>query len=451
MIYFPADPLTPGALLPTPAVLRSLPSPAYMISEAALDYDMSLLREVADRAACKMLLAQKAFTMPRAADLVRKYLDGTTASGIFEAKAGHAIGGETHVYSPAYGEEELRELLSFAHTILFNSWREWEHWQPLIRTELAGRPQSERPRFGLRVNPGYSEVETLIYNPCTPLSRLGMTPEAFNLGLSRWDSSIRRGPEPSQCSEQPYIDGLHFHALCQQNADVLERVLERFLNHYGAFLERVNWLNLGGGHHITRPDYDIDLLIRLIERLHKLCPHLEIYLEPGEACALNAGLLLATVLDIDPVSRNVILDTSAACHMPDVLEMPYQPRVWLLDNPAAEATVPGSTLRLSVSVTDRDDLETTYPGCLRAAVDGAERYVLGGPTCLAGDIIGLYEFNRPLVRGDILLFGDMAIYSFVKNNTFNGIPLPALLWLNSDTTVDTIKNFGYRDFIERLG
>lgn len=369
-----------------------LRTPYYLIDEALLVRNLEILREVSERAGCKILLAQKAFSMFAVYPLLRQYLAGTAASGLFEARLGHEeFGGETHVFSPAYRADEFDEILRCADDIVFNS--------PAQVRKYAEKARAAGKSVGLRVNPECSTQEGhAIYDPCAPGSRLGTTLDNFDEALL------------------PLLDGLHFHTLCEQNSDDLETTLAAFEEKFGKYLHEMKWLNLGGGHHITRGDYDRERLIRLVRRLRETYD-VAVYLEPGEAVVLNTGFLVTSVLDtLHNGMELAILDTSAACHMPDVIEMPYRPP--LLDS--GEAGVRAHTYRL------------------------------GGPTCLAGDIIGEYSFDAPLNVGDRLVFGDMALYTMVKNNTFNGMPLPSIVVKHRDGSFETVRSFGFADFRERL-
>ena len=378
---------------------KKVETPCYVIDEAALRKNLELLKYVREKAGCKILLAQKAFSAFAVYPLIAQYLDGVTASGIFEAKLGYEemakpFGRENHVFSPAYPEKDFDELLRICDHMVFNSPAQWAKYREKVRGS------ARYIQAGLRVNPEYSEIETDIYNPCFKGSRLGTT-----LSRLKEDISLIDG-----------IDGLHFHTMCEQGADVLARTLPHVEERFGFLFDRIKWLNFGGGHHITRPDYDVELLIETIVRFREKYG-LEVYLEPGEAVALNAGYLVTQVLDTFGNGVDVaITDASAACHMPDVLEMPYRPEI-------AGAGKAG---------------EKPYT------------YRLGGNTCLAGDIIGDYSFDRPLKAGDRLVFGDMAIYSMCKNNTFNGIPLPSIYLLRENGAVELAKRFGYEDFKNRL-
>ena len=375
---------------------NELPTPCYVIQEEQLRQNLEILKGVMDRTGCKILLAQKAFSMYEVYPLIAQYLSGTTASGLYEARLGAEemgipFGKETHIFSPAYKEEEFDEILTYCDHIVFNSFEQLERFGK--RAAEAGKS------VGLRSNPQYSTQEGHeIYDPCATGSRLGVTIEKFR-------------PELLE-----YVDGLHFHALCEQDAQPLHDTLKEVERQFGEWLPKMKWLNFGGGHHITREGYDIALLERCICDMKEKYD-LEIFLEPGEAVALNAGVLLTKVEEIVENSIQIaILDTSAACHMPDVLEMPYRP-----------------------------PLQDGYE-----AEEKAYTYRLAGPTCLAGDVIGDYSFAEPLKRGDTLTFEDMAIYTMVKNNTFNGMRLPAIVLEDKDGECRVVRQFGYEDFKMRL-
>jgi len=373
--------------------LNSVKTPCYVISEQALAKNLDILDSVMKHTGCKILLAQKAFSNFVTYPQLSKVLCGTTASGLYEAKLGReAFEGEVHVYSPAYTEADMQELVKIADHIVFNSFSQWKKHRDTVKN--CGREVS----CGIRCNPEYSEIETEIYNPCAPNSRLGTTLDNF------------------EESELDGIDGLHFHTMCEQGADVLERTIPHIEEKLGKYLGRMKWLNLGGGHHITKDGYDIAKLEKCVNYLQDKYG-VQVYLEPGEAIALNAGWLVTSVLD---TLRNgmdlAIVDTSAACHMPDVLEMPYRPMII------------GSG----------------------EAGEKAYTYRLGGPTCLAGDVIGDYSFDTPLKEGDRLVFTDMAIYTTVKNNTFNGMPLPSIYLEKLDGSIELVREFGYEDFKQRL-
>ncbi len=383
--------------------LSQLPTPCYVVDEALIEKNLRILQGVMERTGAKILLAQKAFSLYALYPLIGTYLNGATASGLYEARLcaeemvkplaeqGRAL--ENHIFSPAYKEREFEQILSCCDHIVFNSWRQVE--------KFASRAKAAGKSIGLRVNPECSTQEGhAIYDPCASGSRLGVTAENFRAGLE----------------QLPVLDGLHFHTLCEQDSDDLERTLDAVEEKFGGYLSRMKWINFGGGHHITRENYDIHRLERCIRRMREKYG-LEVYLEPGEAVALNAGFLVTTVLETLYNGMDIaILDTSAACHMPDVLEMPYRP-------PLSGGGQPGEK------------------SCT---------YRLGGPTCLAGDIIGDYSFDRPLQEGDRLVFEDMAIYSMVKNNTFNGMPLPAIFLRKKSGGHVMVKQFGYDDFKHRL-
>ncbi|WP_066460073.1 carboxynorspermidine decarboxylase [Anaerotruncus rubiinfantis] len=369
----------------------ALPTPCYVVDEALILKNLEILKSVSDRTGCRILLAQKAFSMFALYPLVGRYLAGTAASGLYEAKLGHdEMGGETHIFSPAYKEAEFDEILSLCDHVVFNSFSQWGRFRQ--KALAAGR------KCGIRVNPECSTQDHAIYDPCSPGSRLGVTRENFCPDLLDG------------------ISGLHFHTLCEQDSDALEATLDAVERQFGEFLPGMQWINFGGGHHITRPGYGLDRLCACIERMREKYG-LTVYLEPGEAVALNAGFLVTEVQDVLHNGIDIaILDASAACHMPDVIEMPYRPPLF----GAGEAGEKPYTCRL------------------------------GGPTCLAGDVIGDYSFDRPLAVGDRLVFGDMAIYSMVKNNTFNGMRLPAIAVRRTDGRLELQKKFGYEDFRTRL-
>ena len=380
-------------------VFAGIPTPAYVLDEGQLLKNTALISSVAERTGAKMLLAQKAFSNFNLYPVLSPYLAGTEASGLFEARLGaeKMPGKEVHVFCAGYRQRDFEEILGYADHIVFNSPRQLKKFGPAAKA--AGKS------VGLRVNPECSTQEGhAIYDPCAPGSRLGTTRQ-------QWDAQIT----PALIS---LLDGLHFHTLCEQDSDALEITLEAVEEKFGDILPGMRWLNFGGGHHITKPGYDIPRLERCIRRAQKRWG-VEVYLEPGEAWALNAGYLLTSVLDLTENGgvKLAILDMSAACHTPDVLEMPYRP-------PLLGAGEPG---------------EREYP------------YRLGGPTCLSGDVIGDYSFDMPLKEGNRLIFGDMAIYTTCKNNTFNGMPLPDIWVWKRDKTLEKITDFGYDDFIFRLG
>lgn len=369
-----------------------LPTPCYIIDKAKLQHNLEILSGVQERTGCKILLAQKAFSCYSLYPFIGQYLSGTACSGLFEAKLGaEEMGKENHVFCAGYRQSEMDEIISLCGHIIFNSFGQMRTYRDKVL--------SSGKKIGLRVNPEFSTQEGHeIYDPCSPRSRLGIR-------LRDFDKNDLEG-----------VTGLHFHTLCEQNSDDLESTLDCVIEKFGDVLRKMEWINMGGGHHITREDYDIPRLEKCIRRLQEEFG-LEVYLEPGEAVALNAGYLVTEVLDIIQCDiPTAILDTSAACHMPDVLEMPYRPPLI------------GSG----------------------EAGEKAYTYRLGSQTCLSGDMISEYSFDKPLSIGDRLIFGDMAIYSMVKNNTFNGMPLPSILLRDTDGSFSVIKEFGYENFKARL-
>lgn len=372
----------------------AIPSPCYIVDERLLLRNLEILHSVQQRTGCKILLALKAFSMYSVFPLVSKYLTGVTASSVFEARLGYEeMGKEVHIFAPAYVEEEFDEILSNCDHVVFNSFDQWKRFKSKVVNF-----NTKKISCGIRINPEYSEIETPIYDPCFQYSRLGVTLPNF------------------RSEELDGIEGLHFHTMCEQNSDTLERTIKVVDDKFGEFIKTMKWVNFGGGHHITRPDYDLETLVRTITFFQDKYG-VNIYLEPGEAVALNTGFLVASVLDVvDNGMKIAILDTSAACHMPDVLEMPYRPNI----------------------------INAGKPG------DYAYTYRLGGPTCLAGDIIGDYSFKQPLKPGDRLVFEDMAHYTMVKNNTFNGVNLPSIARFNEEKGLQIVKQFVYEDFRNKL-
>lgn len=367
-------------------------TPYFLIDEAKIEANCKILRDVMDKTGAKILLAQKAYSIYQTYPLIGSYLSGATASGLFEARLGYEeMSGENHIFSPSYQEDEFDEILDYVDHLSFNSFHQWYQF----KEKALARQKS----CGIRINPNYSTQEgPEIYDPASKGSRLGVIKEIF------------------EKEDLDGLEGLHFHTLCEQNAEPLKATLEVIERDFGKYLYQMKWLNFGGGHHITREDYNLDLLCECI--LHfKEKYDLEIYLEPGEAVVLNAGSLECQVIDIVENDLKIgILDTSAACHMPDVLEVPYRPP---LENSGAI---------------------NEYP----------YNYRLGGPTCLAGDVIGDYSFKTPLERGTRLSFQDMALYTMVKTNTFNGMPLPSIVLKKKTGELVTLKTFGYEDFKMRL-
>lgn len=413
-------------------------TPAYIVDERLLEKNLKLLKSVMDRTGCKILLAQKGFSMFSLYPLIGRYLSGTTASSLYEAKLGREeMGGETHIFSPAYNENEVEEIAGLCDHVVFNSVSQYVKHHAVMQAGGCG--------CGIRINPQYAEVEHEIYNPCCAGSRLGTTLRVFEEELKE---------NPQVINE---IEGLHFHVMCEQNSDTLERVLKHVEDKFGKYMKlpSIKWVNFGGGHHITRADYDVELLVKCINHI-KETYNVQVYLEPGEAVALNTGYLVAAVMDVQKeefelecgqgaacnvsdscddagasdgdcgrscnagrktcIAHTAILDASAACHMPDVLEMPYRPEI----------------------------IGAEFPGVLPFT------YRFGGNTCLAGDIIGDYSFDHELVPGEKLVFCDMAHYSMVKNNTFNGIALPSIMSYSDERGIYMVKQFGYEDFKGRL-
>lgn len=373
---------------------RSVPSPCFVVDEVAVERNLKIIDRVQNESDAKVLLALKGFAMWSMFPLLQRYLSGCCASGLNEALlAKDEFRGEIHVHSPAFPEGDIGQLISLADHISFNSFNQWER----VKDQLTGTDI----RVGIRINPEHSEVETSIYDPCAPGSRLGVTAEAFEKHADKLDG----------------ITGLHFHTLCELNADSLQRTLAVVEEKFGVYLadSQITWVNFGGGHHISRDDYDVNLLIELIVAFRRKYG-VDVILEPGEAIALNTGVLVATVLDVAHNGVDIaILDTSATAHMPDVLEMPYRPNVF-------------------------------------GASDGnSHSYRLGGLSCLAGDVIGDYSFEKPLEIGDRLVFDDMAHYTMVKTTMFNGVSLPSIAIHNSETgETRVVRRFGYEDYRSRL-
>jgi carboxynorspermidine decarboxylase len=366
-----------------------LKTPYYLVDETRLTKNLEILKRVKEASGAKILLAQKAFSMFYFYPLISQYLDGTTSSGLFEARLAHEhFKKEIHVFGPAYRDDEIDELLTYADHIVFNSMSQLRRFKD--------KTIALKKTIGVRINPEVSTQGGGMYDPCSPTSRMGIKEEHFDEAML------------------PFISGLHFHTLCQQNADALATTLQAVEKRFGRFFSKLKWLNFGGGHHITRQDYDVNKLIQLIQH-YKSKYGFEIYLEPGEAVVLNAGFLVASVLDIVKNDMAIaILDSSATCHMPDVLEMPFEPPV------------------------------------VGAVKVSPYHYRLSGSTCLSGDNIGQYYFSKPLAIKDQVIFEDMALYTMVKNNTFNGTPLPTIYARNAKGEDILVKSFGYHDFKQKL-
>lgn len=371
-----------------------IPSPCYVLVEDLLRANLKILHHVSEQSGAKILLALKGYALWRSFPLVSQYLHGITASGIYEARLGaeEFKNGEICVYSPAFKESEIDALLPIADHIIFNSPTQLHRF----KRKVLGTGRNID--CGIRLNPLYSEVSPPIYNPCIEGSRLGIVPEELH-----------------KC-ELDDVSGLHFHTHCEQNSDALQRTLEHFELHFGHLIDGMKWVNFGGGHHITRKDYDVNLLIDIIKDFRARHGGIDVYLEPGEAVGWQCGFLKGSVLDITYNTMPIaILDVSASAHMPDCLEMPYRPMI-------------------------RGSAE---PGVLPYT------YRLGAPTCLAGDVIGDYSFESAIEIGDEVIFEDMIHYTIVKNNTFNGIPLPAIGMLRSDGSFKLLREFGYEHYKER--
>ncbi|TVR93756.1 MAG: carboxynorspermidine decarboxylase [Spirochaetaceae bacterium] len=390
---------------------NSVPSPCYVIDEAGVDRNLAYLREVQEASGARILMALKAFALPALFPRIRRVLDGVCASGPWEARLGReCFGGEVHTFAPAFSEQDMNEVLALSDHVVFNSFNQWKQFRVRAlaaqRAPSAGEPSGcgrRKPEFGIRVNPEHSEAEVPLYDPAAPYSRLGVTAEHFEVAAA--------------AGELEGLSGLHMHTLCEQGFDALERTVEVLLEKFGRYLPQMQWLNLGGGHHISRPDYNRTGLIELIRRVRSDYD-IDLILEPGEAVVIRSGALVATVLDVIHNGMPIaILDTSATAHMPDVLEMPYRPDI-------VGAAAPN---------------------------EKAHTYRLGGQTCLAGDVIGDYSFDEPLQPGQRLLFEDMAHYTFIKSTMFNGVRHPALALYNSNSGVTrVVREFSYTDFLGRL-
>ncbi|MCC5829527.1 MAG: carboxynorspermidine decarboxylase [Phycisphaeraceae bacterium] len=392
----PASEAKPIEIAISESELPEVPSPCFVVDIESLERNLAILEDVQRRSGAMILLALKGFAMWPVFDRIRRVLVGVTSSSVDEARLGREeFGRQVHGYAPAYSDSNIDQWLSLVDHLSYNSFNQWRRYRDRIKATKGA------VEAGIRINPRHSEVTTALYDPCAPGSRLGVPPEAFEPG------------------ELEGISGLHFHTLCELNSDSLERTLDAFEGHFGRWFDRMKWFNFGGGHHITRPDYDIERLIRLITRFRARHGNPEVYLEPGEAIALNTGILVATVLDVMHNDVDIaILDTSASAHMPDVLEMPYRP---VIEGAAEPGRKPHT-------------------------------YRLGGMTCLAGDVIGDYSFDRPLKVGDRLIFGDMAHYSMVKTTTFNGVRLPSIATFDrASGTIEVVRTFGYEDYKGRLG
>ncbi|UOS38299.1 carboxynorspermidine decarboxylase [Helicobacter pylori] len=399
----------------------AIPTPCYVLESERLEKNAKILEIVRQQSGAKVLLALKGYAFWREFGILRQKLNGCCASGLYEAKlAFEEFGGresqkEICVYNPAFKEAEMSAILPLATSIIFNSFYQYATYKDRI---LDKNKQLENLglspiKMGLRINPLYSEVTPVIYNPCSKVSRLGITPSEFEKGVKE------HGLEG--------VSGLHFHTHCEQNADALCRTLEHVERHFKPYLENMEWVNFGGGHHITRSDYDVNLLIQTIKDFKERYHNIEVILEPGEAIGWQCGFLIASVIDIVKNDQEIaILDASFSAHMPDCLEMPYRPNI------------------LKISVENDEELVEVE----RGENQGAFSYFLGGPTCLAGDFMGSFSFDAPLKRGDKIVFQDMLHYTIVKNNSFNGVPLPSLARLDQQG-FKILKNFSYEDYKDR--
>ncbi|WP_250658040.1 carboxynorspermidine decarboxylase [Alkalimarinus coralli] len=382
-----------------------VPSPCFVVDEVSVENNLKTLNYVQEQSGAKVLAALKAFSMWSLAPLVNKYLSGTCSSGLNEARLGaEEYGGEVHVFSAAYTESDLKEILPIADHVVFNSFGQWQRFKPLVQKTQQQR--EGKPEVGLRINPEHSEGTVAIYDPCAPCSRLGIPYAEFKKAQAEQGDAYLEG-----------VSGLHFHTLCEQGYEPLARTLAAVEETFGSIIPQMQWVNFGGGHHISAEGYNVEGLIKRIKRF-KQDYDVDVYLEPGEAIAIHTGVLVTEVLDITHNVMNLaILDTSATCHMPDTLEMPYRP----------------------------DVLNAAEPNVL------PHTYRVGGMTCLAGDVINDYSFANPLKVGDRMVFDDMSHYTMVKTTTFNGINLPSIAIWNSETdALKVVKQFGYEDFKGRL-
>ena len=389
--------------------LSKIETPSYVVSLEKLENNLKILNQVEQKTGAHILMALKGFSMFSTFSLIKKYLFGSEASSVNEARLGREkFGKEMHIFSPSYTDQNIKEYIKYADHLVFNSFSQWNKFKNICKGKPRRKGYFQRGMVscGIRVNLEHSEVETPMYDPSSPNSHFGVKIKDF-------EKDNLEG-----------VEGLHFHNLCELGADALERSLKVFEEKFGEFLPQMKWVNFGGGHHITRKDYDLDLLYKILIDFKKRYPHLEVYLEPGEAIALNTGVLVASIVDI--AQNTAILDVSATCHMPDVLEMPYLPSIL-----GAKAYKEGE----------------------------GYNYRLVGPSCLTGDVIGEYNFKKPLEIGQKLVFLNMAIYTMVKNNTFNGVNLPSIATIDKNNSprfaseagkVKIIKKFGYKDFKNRL-
>ena len=385
-------------------------APTYLISLEKLEKNLKILNRVEKITGARILMALKGFSMYSTFPIIKRYLSGSEASSVNEARLGYEkFGKEMHVFSPSYTDKNIIEYMRYSDHLVFNSFSQWNKFKKIVKAS------KKKISCGLRVNLEHSEVDTPMYDPSSPDSHFGVK-------IINFERENMNG-----------LDGLHFHNLCELGADALERSLKVFEENFGEFLPQMKWVNFGGGHHITRKDYDVDLLCKIILDFKKRYPKLLIYLEPGEAIALNAGVLVGEVVDVFKNIKNIaVLDISATTHMPDVLEMPYLPSILgakpLLRSPDSQGEFMAD----------------------QAKVSALYNYRLVGPSCLTGDVIGEYSFRKPLEIGQKLVFMNMAIYTMVKNNTFNGVNLPNISTIDKNGKIKIIKKFGYTDFKNRL-
>jgi carboxynorspermidine decarboxylase len=374
---------------------KKIETPTYVVSMSLLENNLNILKEIKDKTGVKILMALKSFSMFNTFPLIKKYLSGTEASSVNEARLGYEkFGKEVHTFSPSYTEENIKEYIKYSNHLIFNSFSQWNKFKEIVKNS------KKKVSCGIRVNLEHSESDTEMYDPSRPYSQFGVT--ISNFEENNLDS----------------IEGLHFHNLCELDADALERSLKVFEDKFGKFFNNLKWVNFGGGHHITREKYNRELLIKVLKEFKIKYPHLEVFLEPGEAIALNAGVLIGKVIDIFKNGKNIaVIDISPTCHMPDVIEMPYKP-----------------------SILNGDEIID----------ENRHTYRLVGPSCLTGDVIGEYSFEKPLEIGQKIVFLNMAIYTMVKNNTFNGINLPNIAIMNKNNKIKIIKKFDYKDFKNRL-
>jgi carboxynorspermidine decarboxylase len=377
--------------------LNQLQTPCYVLEEALLRRNLSLIRSVKERAGVHIILAFKAFSLWKVFPIVREYIPYSTASSIYEAQlAVEEMGSLAHTFSPAYTDRDFPSILRNSSHVTFNSLSQFERFMPAVRAA------EHRVSCGIRINPEYSEVETELYNPCAPGSRFGVTGNLLKENV----------PEG--------IEGFHFHTLCESTSFDLEKTLQQVESKFGRYFPQIKWLNMGGGHLMTRKDYDVEHLIKLLLDFRKKYPHLEIILEPGSAFAWETGFLASSVVDIveNRGIKTAIVDVSFTCHMPDCLEMPYKPVI---------------------------------RGAYQEAIEGKPTYRIGGNSCLSGDFMGDWSFDNALQTGDKIIFEDMIHYTIVKTNMFNGIPHPAIVLRTEKDELVTLKEFGYEEYRRRMG